>query len=108
MTAAPHSPLVDQVARVLCRWRNGKKVAFPDFEALSVAEKAAYRDQAQAAVAACQFDEMRNAIQVNDALIRDIRHRDARWHDDEMVNEVLERNRVLLAKLDGQPAEGGV
>ena len=38
---------VEQLARALCGWRNGKPSATP-YEKLSEIEKAAYRDQAQA------------------------------------------------------------
>ena len=43
--------------------------------------------------------EMVEAIRANDSLIRDIRHRVARWHDDELVRQLLDRNRALLTKL---------
>lgn len=38
---------VDELARALCGWRNGKRSVVP-FDDLPEAEKAAYRDQAQA------------------------------------------------------------
>lgn len=63
---------------------------------------------ARAAIAACHAEELQEAIQANDALLRDIRHRDARWHDDALVKELLERNHALLRRLrPGQGSEGG-
>ena len=43
---------------------------------------------------------LEHALKGNDALIRDIRHRDARWHDDELVTRVLDANAALLG---GEP-----
>ncbi|AWM37076.1 hypothetical protein GobsT_50110 [Gemmata obscuriglobus] len=57
---------------------------------------------AQAALDACHAEELTAALRVNDSVIRDIRQRDARWHDDELVKQLLERNRALLAKLEGR------
>lgn len=43
-----------------------------------------------------EIDWLLFALAANDSLLRDIRHRDARWHDDELVRRVLERNSELL------------
>lgn len=55
-----------------------------------------------AALGAVGVEEMRKALRANDSLVRDIRHRDARWHDDELVKRVLARNAALLARIDGE------
>ena len=111
MTTAPKSPLVERAARALCsEWgdnpdgvmfestvKNGMLIQNP------YPQWHNFRDQARAALDACHAEELAQAIRANDALIRDIRHRDARWHDDELVTQLLNRNRALLAKLDLPP-----
>ena len=47
---------------------------------------------------------LRKALKATDALVRDIRHRDARWHDDELVRRVLDANAAILSPA---PTGGG-
>jgi hypothetical protein len=97
MTASPHSPMVDVVASSLCGWRNGKSSVTP-FKQLSAPEQIAYRDQAQAALAACHAEEMRALLlRLADAHLGD------RVFDEEQAYEVWRDAVALLAKLDGQP-----
>jgi hypothetical protein len=56
-----HSDMRETVARALTGWINGKRRSCPDFETLSEAEKSAYLEQADAAIAVmrggCSFPE---------------------------------------------------
>jgi hypothetical protein len=47
--------------------------------------------------AAGEIERLRKALKANDCLIRDIRHRDARWHDDQLVKQILDANKQILS-----------
>lgn len=98
---AQGSKLVERVARALAPFSYTRE----DMTLTQYIEQfwLTHTDEARAALSACHAEEVAAAVRANDALIRAIRHRDARWHDDELVKRLLERNNALLAKLDGQP-----
>lgn len=92
MTAATQSPLLDRATHAVIA---SERTKYPMQR--FVAERFA-----QAALDACRAEELAAAVRANDALIREIRHRDSRWHDDELVMRLLDRNRTLLAELESR------
>lgn len=102
MTAALITPLDDRVAIALCSWVYGKKRPQSQefiWTMLTDVQRAAYREQAKAALDACHAKELTESLR---ALLEDTQHRDHDCGDSLDYCPVLSA-RALLAKLDGQP-----
>lgn len=93
MTATPHSTLVERVAEAM-RQHEHMICGVPFRSILPIQEA---RGLAEAALTACHFEEMLEALR---DLLQDTQHRDHNCVDAPENCPVL-RGRALLAKMDG-------
>ena len=109
MNTAPHLPIVEQVAVALCSWLNGnKRPEQPEaiWAALTEEQKVAYREQAQAAIEACNAEEMRRAV-VQSAIELETASELVAAHGLDgmsgIFSDAATRNRTLFTKLGVKP-----